>query len=264
MPIENILSEDLINKIKSLYDDGLNRINIAKQLSLTEWTVRKCLKGYCKNKSERLKRYHRLNSIQLSDLQIQCILGTLLGDASLSYRQKTDCFEYQLSHCKEQKEYIEHISQLLNVKCNKYIKNDNSFSSGKEYYKLSYHNKYELVKLAQHTINNGRKTITKEWVNLLQPIAIAYWFMDDGSSSWIKNNPGIMVRFSTLSFTKDEISLLQNKLLEFGIETVTHNHTDGTGHELYIRQKSVNIFMNLVEPFVVNCMKYKIKRRLNG
>jgi hypothetical protein len=32
---------------------------------------------------------------------------------------------------------------------------------------------------------------------------------------------------------------------------------------LAVRQKSVNNFMDLIEPYIVDCMKYKIKRRIN-
>ncbi|MGI0058197.1 MAG: hypothetical protein ACREBJ_00380 [Nitrosotalea sp.] len=38
---------------------------------------------------------------------------------------------------------------------------------------------------------------------------------------------------------------------------------DGTGYNIYVRQKSVNKLMDLIEPFITPDLKYKIKRRSN-
>ena len=85
--------------------------------------------------------------------------------------------------------------------------------------------------------------------------------MDDGTSSY--SNKAIMCRFSTLSFTKDQLQLLQDKLLEYCIHTTLQSHTDGEGLIIAVRQQSINLFMDLIEPYIVDCMKYKIKRRKN-
>jgi hypothetical protein len=266
MPFKITLSEQQVIKARYLYDQNYNRSEIVTQIGVSEWSIRKALQGYCKPLGVKLKEFHKKNSISITDEQLQCILGTLLGDASLSYRERDDVYEYQLSHCEEQKEYIEHIASLLKTNCNSFIKDDNSFSAGKVYYKLSYHNKYELEKIAALTIKNGIKTLSKTWVSLLGPLAIAYWFMDDGSSSWLKNSPSVMVRFATLSFPENEVKLLQNKLSNYGIATTLQNHTDGFGKIIYIRQDSVNNFMDIVEPILIrrklHNMLYKIKRRV--
>ena len=87
--------------------------------------------------------------------------------------------------------------------------------------------------------------------------------MDDGCSVYTKCK-SISVMLATQSFDADEHILLQNRLLDFGIETILrHNVGNGTGLNIYIRQKSVNSFMDLIEPTVskIPCMMYKIKRR---
>lgn len=261
------MKQPLLDNIKKLYSEGYNRIDIATKLGVSEWTVRKNLKGYC-NRSIRLKDFHKRNDLKMTEIQVQCVLGTLLGDGSLSYRKKTDTFEYQLSHCKEQKGYIKHIANILGVKVNKYIKSKNSFSSGKQYYKISFHNKYELDKIAKLVIKNNKKIFSEEWSRLLSPQAIACWFMDDGSSYSDKRKKStIAVRFSTESFDKRELDLLQNMLLSFNVETtlqkkhIKYNGKKRYAYIIYIKQKSVNIFMDLVEPYIISCMRYKIKRK---
>ena len=46
---------------------------------------------------------------------------------------------------------------------------------------------------------------------------IATWFMDDGSAKWKGHSNS--VRFSTDSFTQEEISYLQRGLKDYGIDT---------------------------------------------
>jgi len=88
--------------------------------------------------------------------------------------------------------------------------------------------------------------------------------MDDGSSSFDVSVPKtVMVRFSTQSFSKKENKLLMKKLLEFDIQTTLRKISDGTGYNIYVRQNSVNNFMDLVEPYIAtDDLKYKIKRKL--
>lgn len=228
---------------------------------MTEWSVRKELHTIGYDPIEMRKLSNKKNTKLLTYEQEQLILGSLLGDASLISRRGT--YTFQVGHCLEQKEYLKYKCSILNTNIYSVIKDENSYSGGKEFFTTSYHNKYELEKIYNICFLNGRKTINHLWIEKLDMLGIAIWFMDDGTSSVIKNKKAISVRFSTLSFKKDEIFLLQNKLLEFNIETSLHKHTDGEGIIISVNQNFINKFMNMIEPHIVNCMKYKIKRRIN-
>jgi hypothetical protein len=262
MPKQIELSNDVISKIKDLYQHGSNRTEIAQILKVSEWAVRKTLNGFCRSKGESLSLHYKNNTVKLSYIQEQLIIGSLLGDASLSFRKERNSYELQVSHCLEQKQFLLEKANLLGVIYHSYIK-DNSFSNGKRYFKLTYCNKYELKRIYDLCFEDGIKTITKRWCDKLGPIAISYWFMDDGTSSIMKNSSSVVVRFATLSFPKQQLLLLQDVLLRFGIETSLQKHNDGKGFIMAVRQKSVNNFMDLIEPYIVDCMKYKIKRRIN-
>lgn len=194
------------------------------------------------------------------------ILGSLLGDAGLSYRLRKnhESFELYESHGPKQLGYIKHKADILGVNVGSYHKGSKSFGPGGLYYRFGYSNKRELQKLC---FQNKKKFVSKKWLENLDALAIAYWFMDDGSSSFdISNDKTIMVRFASQSFSKRENLLLMKKLLEFNIETSLRNISDGTGYNIYIRQCSVNKFMDLIEPYVehISCMKYKIKRKIHN
>jgi hypothetical protein len=257
------LSNTIIDNVKDLYQKGVNRIEIARILKISEWAVRKTLHGFCRPKGQSLSMYYKNNTEQLSFVQEQMIIGSLLGDASLSFRQERDAYEFQVSHCLDQKMLLIEKANILGVKYHSYIKDDNSFSSGKEYFKLTYCNKYELKRIYNLCFENKNKIVTKCWCDNLDSVAIAYWFMDDGTSSIIKNSSSIQVRFSTLSFPKEQLQLLQNMFLRFDIVTSLQKHSDGKGLIIAIRQKSINRFMDLIQPHIIDCMRYKIKRRIN-
>lgn len=245
--------------IWSLYNDGYNRDSIASMLNMTSWSVRKTIQGKCRGKAESIKIYNKNNTVKLTHEQEQFILGSLLGDSSLCYSSNRNRYDFNTGHCLAQKEYVFHIAKLLNTNVRSYIKDKNSYSYGKEFFITSYYNRYELEKIYNLCFVSGKKTVTKEWADKLSPLAIAYWYMDDGSSH--KKNNNVNVNFSTLSFTREECEILQNRLLEFNIETRLHKHSDGYGTTISVRQNSVNRFMDLVEPYIIDCFKYKIKRK---
>ena len=167
------------------------------------------------------------------------------------------------SHGPKQLKYIKHKANILNVKVGKYHKGKKSFGPGGIYYRYSYSNKKELQEIYKICFKNGKKFVTSKWLKEIDALAIAYWFMDDGSSSFDITIPKtVMVRFATQSFSKKENKLLMKKLLEFDIETTLRKISDGTGYNIYVRQNSVNKLMELIKPYITTSdMKYKIKKR---
>lgn len=262
------LNDFQIYKIWVLYNSGINREMIAEKLEVSPWAVRKIIEGNCRGASETLKLIHINNTIPITYIQEQLILGSLLGDASIVFRR--DNYDFQVGHCLEQKGYIEHKSNILGTNVHSYIKKEGSFSAGKIFYTLNYHNKYELEKIYKICTVDSRKTVNDLWVQKLEAPAIAYWFMDDGCSYFRKRDGSVGVEIATYSFSLNEIELLRNKLLHFNVETtinqhsVIYNHKKHTYPRLRIRSKSINNLMNIIEPIASNidCMKYKIKRKL--
>lgn len=258
------LNNEQIDKIWCLYNNGLNRDEIAIKIDISPWAVRKIIQGKCRAKGETKKFIHEKNTVPLTYEQEQLILGSLLGDASLIFTSKNGNAQYafQVGHCVEQKQFLEYKCNVLQTKIRSYIKDETSYSAGKEFFITAYYNKYELEKIYNLCFVNKIKTVSVDWINKINAMAIAIWFMDDGTSSFTKNS-SILVRFSTLSFPKKQLKLLQNRLNEFNINSTLQKHSDGEGYVIAIKQDSINKLMDLVEPFVVPCMNYKIKRRLN-
>ena len=75
--------------------------------------------------------------------------------------------------------------------------------------------------------------------------------MDDGT--WKK--PG--VRIATNCFTKKEVELLKLVLeIKFNLKSTLHKNNDK--YQMYIKQESLNILKELILPYMVPSMLYKL------
>jgi len=87
----------------------------------------------------------------------------------------------------------------------------------------------------------------------LTPLALAIWIMDDGS----KVNKGL--KFSTNSFTYNECLMLVNVLSEnFNIKASVQSAGSKDQYIIYVWKESMNDLRNIVNPYIIPEMKYKI------
>ena len=100
-----------------------------------------------------------------------------------------------------------------------------------------------------------RKKVVPRFIgSLLDPMAVAVWFMDDGGRG-ARTPRGLVI--NTSGFSWEEQSLLQNVLkAKFGIDVSVHR--PGSGFQLYIRARSFTRFSELVAPYLVAQMRYKL------
>lgn len=88
----------------------------------------------------------------------------------------------------------------------------------------------------------------------LDPLCLALWFMDDGGKGG--NTPlGLVLDIS--GFQNYEQLIIQHTFLEkFDIETSFH--CSGNSVKLYFRRSTVYIFVELIAPFIIPSMMYKL------
>jgi hypothetical protein len=98
--------------------------------------------------------------------------------------------------------------------------------------------------------SNGKKVVTQEYLDKIHsPLALAYWFMDDGSYEGT---------LATNSFSIEECELLIDWMLQkWNIKcTLQKNQSNYT---LYIRSCSRYEFEKLIFPYMIPSMYYKLK-----
>lgn len=204
--------------------------------------------------------------ITLTDKELNIIVGSILGDGSLSFSPRSRNAYYREHFSIKQQEY-------------RIWKRNNIYSLPFRIEK-SVHLKSPshpiFTELYEQFYINNRKTITKENIKMLDhPIGLSCLYLDDGTlmvdvnrkKDYIYIFPKIGL--TTLCFSKDECSILINRILEvFNIKFRLNPHPDGQGYTLVCSTiDNVYKFFNVVQPYCesLKTMRYKwdIDYRLN-
>jgi hypothetical protein len=98
----------------------------------------------------------------------------------------------------------------------------------------------------------GKKVVPEDIFQFfVSPFALAVWFMDDGGKG-AKTPRGVII--SVAGFSLAEHSLLK-QCLEVNFQLSVNIHKNG---QLYIPASSYKHFYELVNPYVIPCMRYKL------
>ncbi len=200
-----------------------------------------------------LKDYKK--NLDLSSIQRDVLIGTILGDGSFKISHSGKSARLQICHSASAKEYV---SWKRNIFGNwvltepKYHKINNSLI----FRTVSHHLIFEYMQ----AFYKGRIKIIPQNISdiLKSSLSLAVWFMDDGNG-YINKNP---LRISTYTFGLEGNLLLQKCLSQnFGLQV--HLNKDNKGYQLYIpvTDGSAARFRNLVAPYVIQSMKYKLESR---
>ena len=201
-----------------------------------------------KNRSKRwfnnsLKKY---NYIHISNEQEQILMGSLLGDGCL---RKYVLTQYRETHSLKQKDYLIWKKNILALP-------HSPFSEDKicRYETLSL---LQLNKYYYMFYQNGKKVVTKEILDKLEPLGLAVWYMDDGCLT--KNS----IILCTDTFSYDENLLIQNYFKDkLGIQTKISKINYPNNPKDYFRirfcKKAMIKFLQVIKLYIVECMNYKL------
>ena len=97
----------------------------------------------------------------------------------------------------------------------------------------------------------GKKVIPLDLENLLSPLALAVWYMDDGCLS--RNS--IILNTQNFTYVENEkiVIALQNC---FKISSRIHKDRDK--YRISVGKGSINRFISIIYPNILNSLKYKI------
>lgn len=182
------------------------------------------------------------------------ILGSLLGDMNIGKpRKHHPTCRLALVHSTKQRELfmkkVEILGEFMgDYKEYNYLDNrtNNTYSTirGNSKSHKVFNDIYNKLYI------NGVKTITQEYLDMIDhPIALAYWFMDDGTNSG---------QIATNCFSLKEVQLLSSWLKsKFNIETTIHKSLKD--YTLYIKACSRLEFDSIICTYIIPSMKYKLK-----
>jgi len=214
-------------------------------------------------------RFKGNDDIALTKIQEQMILGSLLGDMCI-WRQHKGITgisnpELRISHSSKQRDYVMWKYDILKNIARKEpyeIIQKTGFGAGFsavrfETKSLSCLNPIYDVVMGEE----NEKHITQEWLDMItDPIAIATWFMDDGSLG----RTGRGCQWFALGLSTDnEVDLIQSWLndvwsLKTSYTRSTGTYNDNTYAILSILAVSRNEFNRIIIPHIIPSMKYKV------
>lgn len=182
--------------------------------------------------------------LDVSDRQIQILIGCLLGDAYL-----TKLGKIQIEQSDKQKDYIDwkyqelaSISYGFPKEVVRFDKKDSRVTKSFRFWTRQY-----FRSLRDKFYQGKQKIFPEDLSNLITPLTIAVWYMDDGCYS-----KGQCI-FSTESFDETGREALIEKLKFFGIDGNLKN-----SGKLRIRSHSLPKFFELVKPYIHQSMYYKL------
>lgn len=192
----------------------------------------------------------------ISKFQKELIIGSLLGDGRLECRSKQGSARLRIHQGWKQKDFVfwkyKKLQNLVlrpprKIVCWKNPKNNENYHSWYFHTRTT----LELGKFHKMFYKNGKKILPKNIFNLLTPICLAVWIMDDGCYS----EKSIIL--NTQNFSLTENIRLQNTLqrkfnLKFGI------NKDRNKQRLRLSRDSFQKLQNIVKPYIIPSMKYKI------
>lgn len=225
----------------------------------------------------------------LTQIQKDLLFGTLLGDGNLHTNSSGGTWRYRATHAIVKKDYLFHKYGILKNLCGSppFMEKKVDIRTGVALEKKTTFN-YSFNTLIHPSLcfyGNMFYTYDKRtelWVKdvpikieqFLTPCGLAYLYMDDGSLKWLGHSNAMCI--CTESFSHDGVKRLQNALKHsFNIHTTVNKkqlknpNQNGASREAYglrvfIPEKSSADFRELIKPYLVDCMKYKVSDGQKG
>lgn len=241
---------------EKLWKAGKSDKEIAEYFGVKETTIRTFrTKGENSGKFNVVRNFSQTEQ-NLSEIQDQFIRGSLLGDLNLFNPTSNRHINSRLAlvHSSKQEELFMKKVEILGEFMGSYklyeAKPDSRTGNIYKTWRGNSKSHKVFTNIYNELYPNNKKVLTKEYLETIHhPIALAYWFMDDGTYNGV---------FATHCFSLAENELLCTWLVEkWGINcTIQHNLNQ---FQIYIKSESRLKFEKLIFPYMLPSMYYKLK-----
>lgn len=201
----------------------------------------------------------RLQS-ELSPLQVEVIIGSVLGDARLECRSTGIRYptsaRVRVHQSDVQKEYVFWKYKALENLCSKEPRRVMVWHDpkrNKDHYSWYFHTKTMtgLSEVHRWFYHDGVKVFPKDIEHVLTPRMLAVWFMDDGSHT------GKGATINTHCFSMEEQERVV-KMLRDRFDITATIVKDRTKYKIAINRWGYEKLVDIIAPFIIPTMNYKI------
>lgn len=194
---------------------------------------------------------------ELTHRQKSILFGSLLGDSCIKSRNNSSAY-LSVSHSNKQKSYIDWLYEEFKSIC---VRPPQEYISKGKYitYELASESRKDLKEI-KNKVYTPVKKINSWWLEQIDDLSLAVWYMDDGTLSYINKIKSIF-SFATNSFTMEENYLLSNMLdIKFNIKSEVKpiNKKDKIQYNLLISDCSFEDFKRIIAPNIVKDLHYKL------
>lgn len=184
----------------------------------------------------------------------QVILGSLLGDASISKSGKL-----AETHCIAQKQYLD--LKMSSTGGKLHCRKDPPGGFNKKTKETVSNNVCLGLygKELRNKLYKDRKRVSRDYLNSLNAIGLACWFFDDGSLHHSKGSRNrFYYRLHTEGFTHDDVEGIVAFFNENGIKCRSYKRENCEGRVIYFSPSSSRVISALISPYASVDMKYKL------
>ena len=255
----------------SLFDIYIPRLVESKvfcSLSCSQdwWKIKRNKTGISFSNPKKFGIFSRKN-LNLNEDQTQLLLGSLLGDGYIRERinKSITSYNYSEGHSIKQIDYLIHkmnsLKGFISQKNPTHIKPNGYSKIPKVSMTSIVHNDFKILSDLFYKKHKGIriKTITIKLLNMIKPLALLYWYLDDGDYSKKKT-----IKLSTYSFSKKEHIIIKKWFKDnFDINSIISSINRNEKNMFYIRMNRIDSdkFISLITPFkhiIPESMHYKI------
>jgi len=181
------------------------------------------------------------------------LMAMVMGDGCL---KKNNVLS--ITHCGRQKDYLtfkaELLAEVLGVDVPKVYQTEHEYESWR------FNKGHKLFRIYRNWIyKNDIKTFKLDWLRYITPQGLAIWYMDDGSLIAKKRNGKIHAfeLYISTYLSKEENQVLIDWLFDTYKVKFNQNQSKGK-YRLRCSTHEARKFIELVKPFIVPCLEYKV------
>ena len=200
-------------------------------------------------------------TLKLSRKQRSIIVGTLLGDGHFETQNKGKTYRLKIEHSSKQSFYTDWLYDQFLQWVNTPPKTKPKLLGNKclQNYGFQTLSVGQFRFYANQFYDKGIKHVPRRIAKWLDPLALAVWFMDDGSS---KSKYHKALILNTHSFSKSDINLLRKAFEDrYSIESTIRKQSDGL--QILIVGINAEKFYKIIQPYMLPDFNYKFGALVN-
>lgn len=200
-----------------------------------------------------LTRTARHEVTPIKDRLQSVLIGSMLGDGRLA--KNTHSARYVENHSDAQKPYLEWKVQEWGI----WVKTAVASTQWRGFIGWRFETVSHSSLVPWHGLfypQPGPKRLQEQVIDLVDPLALAIWYMDDGSSGWWPR-----ITFGMDPASRDIALAIFDK---FGFSPRWELHQGKTGDFIFDGEAQAEKFIALVTPHMPDCMLYKLDFGFQG